>query len=106
MKNRYIFLILAISVVVSLYSAYPISPETAERRAEDELAYYCADMNIDCALFIKIGLVKDKNGVRIFEWHRADNAKKILQVRVPNLRIGDLTIGVIGEDVTIGTLER
>lgn len=106
MKYKYLVLVLALIGVLGFYLYFPISADEALERAEDELSFYCTDLNLDCSKFKSIGLVKDEGGLRIYEWEIAGESNPILQVRVPHRRVGDVTFGFLGVDVTIGTLTR
>ncbi|AWB65922.1 hypothetical protein C2869_05450 [Saccharobesus litoralis] len=76
------------------------------KRAEDELLFYCTDLNLDCSAYKLNGLVKDDGDLRVYEWVANDDPNYILHVRVPYRRIGDATFGLIGADVTVGSIGR
>ena len=85
---------------------FPISNEAAMKRANDELSYYCNDLNLNCSRFIGGDFVKDHGRLRIYEWSDVKTPGLFVQVRVPHQRIGDITFGLIGKNVTLGSLTR
>lgn len=99
---KYKYLALPFIGILIFYLFFPISVEQSMARAEDELSYYCTDLNLDCSKYKRIGLIEDKKDLRIYGWDIADGSDTIIYIRVPYRRIGDLTFGLIGKDVTLG----
>lgn len=79
-----------------------MSEKSALERANDEVSFICTDMHFDCNKYNKGKLISDSNSIRIFEFTNNQVANNALIVRVPYTRIGDVTFGLIGNDVTVG----
>ena len=106
MNYKYLILIAcSIGIYFGYYLLYPISIDDSIERASDELSYYCTDQSLDCTKFIKVQRIRNTNGLWIHEWQQVDDRSLVLQIRVPEQRIGDLTFGLIGSDVTLGTVQ-
>ena len=97
-------------IIVSIWPVYlavvPITEEQALKRANDELSFICVDMNIECARFHSPVLSRDANYLRVFQWQDYDAPGEVTEVSVPYSRIGDWTFGLIGRDVTIGSMKQ
>lgn len=105
MKTAFIVFLIS-GIFIAYYAIAPISEEQAYIRANDELSYFCTDMGFECNMFHSPVLAIDENHLRIYEWQESGNPSRITQVRVPYQRIGDLTFGLIGKDVTLGSYEK
>ena len=109
MNKKFVVLIaivLLISAVV-YHLLWPLSDKAAASRALDEFSFYCTDLSLDCSVYIGPKLISRSNGVRIYQWIAVKPSSKIkIHVRVPDRRIGDLTFGLLGKDVTLGSIEE
>lgn len=104
---KYIVAAVMLGLITSVIVAclfMPRSEEAARSRAIDELSYICTDMNFDCRRFIGPTLLKHEDGVRFYIWKDSSSPKEVTIVRIPDARIGDLTFGLIGKDVTVGSV--